>query len=242
MSSTAPPGPVVARPRPGVTTPGPEESVPTRLDETAGRLVAAAAEVFAAKGYDGAGVAEIARRAGMTTGAIYSRFSGKAALLAAAVQSTVPDEVARLFAEHAFDGRATDIFRLAGSHLVSMTPGAHAGLLLEAIVAARRDPEVAAVVRAALVARRQRWAALIESSKARGVLAADVDTEALTHFTHAVGLGFLAYEAVGIPHPDRAPWDHLIDKLVAAVAVAPPGADPAPPSPHPPSPGASHGQ
>ena len=37
------------------------------------RLLAAAADVFAERGYDGAGVAEIARRAGPTTGAIYSR-------------------------------------------------------------------------------------------------------------------------------------------------------------------------
>ena len=38
--------------------------------------------MFAEKGYAGAGVAEIARRAGVTTGAIYSRYRGKDDLLA----------------------------------------------------------------------------------------------------------------------------------------------------------------
>ena len=56
-------------------------------DATANRLIAAASQVFAEKGYDGAGVAEIARRAGLTTGAIYSRFRGKAELLCAAIQA-----------------------------------------------------------------------------------------------------------------------------------------------------------
>ena len=40
------------------------------------RLLVAATEVVAERGYDRAGVAEIARRAGLTTGAIYSRYRG----------------------------------------------------------------------------------------------------------------------------------------------------------------------
>jgi TetR/AcrR family transcriptional regulator, transcriptional repressor of aconitase len=42
----------------------------TTSDPTRERLLAAAAEVFAEKGYDRAGVQEIAHRAGFTTGAI----------------------------------------------------------------------------------------------------------------------------------------------------------------------------
>ena len=46
---------------------------PVEIDETRAALLAAAAEVFAEKGYEGARVAEIARRAGLTTGAILCR-------------------------------------------------------------------------------------------------------------------------------------------------------------------------
>ena len=53
--------------------------MPKQIDEDL--LIKAAAEVFAERGYAGAGVAEIARRAGVTTGAIYSRYSGKSELL-----------------------------------------------------------------------------------------------------------------------------------------------------------------
>jgi TetR/AcrR family transcriptional repressor of uid operon len=196
-------------------------------DETARRLVAAAVEVFAEKGYDGAGVAEIARRAGLTTGAIYSRFSGKAELLAAAVQRSVPEQFEALFAESVQAGRATDLLQAAGAHLVGRPP-CPTDLLLEAVVAARRDPEVAAVVRDALAARRDRWVELIEASKARGTFAEDVDTDAVVHFAHAVGLGFLIYEAVGVPNPDPERWRSLIATLVAPLnpsATAPPPDD-----------------
>ena len=67
-------------------------------DPTRDRLVAAAADVFADKGYDGAGVQEIARRAGFTTGAIYGRFRGKSELLLAAIEAQSDDEFDQLFA------------------------------------------------------------------------------------------------------------------------------------------------
>lgn len=54
-------------------------------DTTRQRLLDAATEVFLEKGYDGTRVAEIAKRAGLTTGAIYGNFDGKADLLTSAL-------------------------------------------------------------------------------------------------------------------------------------------------------------
>ena len=54
-------------------------------DSTRQRLLDAATEVFLEKGYEGTRVAEIARRAGLTTGAIYGNFESKADLLNAAL-------------------------------------------------------------------------------------------------------------------------------------------------------------
>src|SRR2546423_15544582 len=96
----------------------------TTVDLTRERLIEAAAAVFAEKGYDRAGVQEIARRAGLTTGAIYGRFTGKADLLQAAIESRTNDELDDLFAQHGFDGHASDILRTVGADLV-MTPECH---------------------------------------------------------------------------------------------------------------------
>jgi AcrR family transcriptional regulator len=193
-------------------------------DATRQRLVAAAAEVFAERGYDGAGVQEIARRAGLTTGAIYSRYSGKAELLRDAIAENSTDELDELFNQHRFEGHVSDVIRVAGSHLVERTaeatkPGA--ALLLEAFVAARRDPEIRTVVKAVLEDRAGRLAEIIEAAKADGSVDAAVDTDAAVRFCHAVGLGFLVYEALELDLPLSEPWEALITRLVVALAAAP---------------------
>ncbi|WP_208027397.1 TetR/AcrR family transcriptional regulator [Rhabdothermincola sediminis] len=187
------------------------------VDTTTERLVAAAAQVFGEKGYDGAGVAEIARRAGLTTGAIYSRFSGKAELLAAAIRSCTEDEFDQLFADHAFDGRATDLLRTVGSHLVTRRPQPGHALLLEAFVAARRDEEVARLLRSHLAERAARLAGLVDASKVDGVVDPEVDTRSIVHLAHAVGLGFLLFEALGVASPDPRAWEDLVGRVVASV-------------------------
>ena len=124
--------------------PVPDAGLLDAPDPIRAKLIAAAAEVFAEKGYEGAGVAEIARRAGYTTGAIYGRFTGKAELLQAAIEAAPDSELDRLFNEHRFEGKVTDILTTVGSHLVTDDTMSNNALLLEAFVAARRDPDGAA--------------------------------------------------------------------------------------------------
>jgi AcrR family transcriptional regulator len=188
-------------------------------DATRDQLIAAAAEVFAEKGYEKAGVAEIARRAGLTTGAIYSQFSGKGELLLEAIDLRAEKEFEQLFNEHRFQGRATDILRTVGAHLVS--PGSHSTdshLLLEAITTARRDPEMASMLAARVEARAARMAALIEEAKLDGTIDDDLDTLALVRFCHAVSLGMLSLKALSLDLPDPEPWGDLIAQLVGALA------------------------
>ena len=58
-----------------------------KRERTRAALVAAALEVVAAKGFAAASLDEIAAKAGMTKGAIYSNFSSKAELLLAAMSA-----------------------------------------------------------------------------------------------------------------------------------------------------------
>ena len=196
-------------------------------DATRDRLLDAAADVFAEKGYDRAGVQEIARRAGLTTGAIYGRFTGKADLLQAAIESRTTDELDDLFAQHRFEGHASDLLRTVGSHLV-MTDcpdddHAEGALLLEAFVAARRDPEVRSQLLRLIEERAAVLGDLVEEAKLDGSIDPDLDTKSLVLFCHAVGLGFLLYDAIDMSLPDAEPWEQLINRLVGA--IAPPDAN-----------------
>lgn len=184
------------------------------------RLLAAAAEVFGERGYDGAGVAEIARRAGVTTGAIYSRYRGKAELLVAALDAHTTNELDSLFADHRFEGRTEDIIRIAGSHLVQPDPDGSPELLLEAFMAARRHPEVAELLEDLMAERRSRLAAIIEAAKADGGISSSIDTNSLVTFCHAVGFGFLLLDSLDLDMPEIGPWEHLITRLVGSVGDA----------------------
>jgi AcrR family transcriptional regulator len=67
------------------------ETKPSRREETAratrGLLVTAARERFGEKGYAGAGIEEIAARAGVTTGALYHHFGNKRGLFRVVVEA-----------------------------------------------------------------------------------------------------------------------------------------------------------
>ena len=158
--------------------------------------------------------------AGLTTGAIYGRFAGKAELLQAAIDSRTTDELDELFSSHAFEGRATDVLKVVGAHLVTPTPddGDEGALLLEAFVAARRDADVRESLQKILEERSGLLAELIETAKADGSLDTALDTESVVAFCHAVGLGFLLYSAISQPLPSVQPWEELITRLVAALA------------------------
>jgi AcrR family transcriptional regulator len=73
-----------------------------RTAATRGALVDAARELFAARGYAAVGTTEIARRAGVTRGALYHQFEDKAALFAAvaeAVEAALTERLGALVAE-----------------------------------------------------------------------------------------------------------------------------------------------
>lgn len=193
-------------------------------DPIRAKLIAAAAEVFAEKGYDGAGVAEIARRAGYTTGAIYGRFTGKAELLLAAIEARSESELDTLFNEHRFEGKVTDILTTVGSHLVTDQMAPESALLLEAFVAARRDPEVRRLMQGLLDLRGDRLADLVTEAQASGAIDPALDREAVVRFCHAVGFGFLLFRAVDLTLPDPRYWEDLIARLVDALDTNPSGA------------------
>lgn len=185
-------------------------------DELGDRLLEAAAEVLAERGYDKAGVAEIARRAGVTTGAIYSRYAGKAELLVEAIDPHATDELEHLFADHEFRGRMEDILLQAGTGLVK-SPDEHASLLLEAWVAGRRHPDVARVLNRRITERQARLTEIVEVAKSDGGISSELDTESLVTFCQAVGFGFLLIEALDLTIPAPGPWEQLIRRLVDAL-------------------------
>src|SRR3984885_12896255 len=80
------------------------------------RLLGAAAEIFAERGYDGTRVADIAAAAGVSNGALYSHFASKAELLIQALRAHGRQMLADLFAADP-DRSITDMLLVIGRWL-----------------------------------------------------------------------------------------------------------------------------
>ena len=109
--------------------------------ETRERLLRAAADAFAAQGYDGTRVADIAASAGVSNGALYAHFGSKAELLVGALRAHGRRHLADMF--DADPGRPVTEMLLAIGRRLGRQPDAGGYLLVEALVAARRDEDVA---------------------------------------------------------------------------------------------------
>jgi AcrR family transcriptional regulator len=183
-------------------------------EETRERLLAAAARVFELKGYDGATVSLIAQEAGVTSGAIYAHYGSKAELLAAALSAHRDRATASLFPPGRRSDAATVLVTL-GSRLGTRDPQT-SGLLVEALLAARRDAELAEVLTAALADRESAMAALVSRAQHAGELRAGVSATAAARFTLMLGLGSALASSLGLPAVDRAEWSTLIQRVVDA--------------------------
>lgn len=179
------------------------------------RLLAAAVEVFAEQGYENARVQDIARAAGLTTGAIYANFRGKADLLFEAIGSAARVEVDALL-EQAGAREARGLLEELGAELPR--PMNKPALLLDAIAAARRDPELAALLRGRIEHRESHLGALVTRATNEGVISNDVDVDAFARFCIMLAAGAMVVRTLDLDPPDQDGWQALIHRLVATLA------------------------
>jgi AcrR family transcriptional regulator len=183
--------------------------------ETRERLLRAAADVFAQRGYDGTRVADIAAAAGVSNGAIYAHFASKAELLVGALRAHGRRLLADVFAADP-NRSVTDLLLVIGRWLPRRRD-ASGYLIVEALVAARRDEDVARPMRD-YVGERADWIAeLVRVAQTDGELDPVLSPNALAHFCLLLAMG----SALVTPdlHPvDDEEWAAVLTRVVAALA------------------------
>ena len=178
--------------------------------ETRQRVLDAAAGVFADQGYDGARVAEIARAAGLSVGAIYNHYGSKADLLAAVVERDSAEELGRLLAA----GEPMGVLDLIAGQGRTLDHRPAAPLLVEVIMAARRDPDVAANLVEQVRGREDLLADFVRFGQTAGEVVDDVDPAVVARFCLMLGLGSLVVRALDMPGTDPDAWASFISRLV----------------------------
>jgi AcrR family transcriptional regulator len=177
------------------------------------QLLDAAARVFAEKGYAGTKIMDIVKAAGLSSGAVYGRFSSKDELLMEAILSR--------YRKHAAARRHDD--RTVAEMLVEASTAEGAlrdgeAMELEAYAAARREPEVAA----AIAEGRKRWRAsigpLVRKAVEDGSASPNADLESVLYFMQTVRLGLLVQRGAGLTPADHDAWLRFMERLVGTMA------------------------
>lgn len=196
----------------------PSEESPKESElDTRERLVRAAIEVFLEKGYGGARVQDIARKAGYTAGALYVHFPSRTALLGEAIAlegRMIIDQVIRHFTITPGNGavsRALAEFGAADSGPLDI-------LLLEALALASRDTEARAMLSSALSDLDTAIQTQIELGMEMGLIDSAFDVDATCSFFSAWILGLVVHRSLGMRHATADALFEVSERVTESLA------------------------
>lgn len=192
-------------------------------DETTTRLLDAAAEVFMEHGYDKAVVADIARRAGLTTGAVFSRWANKSEVMAAGVDhildQILPDErIKQLGIE---DLPVIEI--LAGWSANILAGDKTQDVMVQAFASARNNEAVHKSLRSYFDEQSRQLALIIERGRLEENTDPSYSTAAIMLMIQAVGVGIHLLLSVGRDEehtPSEQEWDKLIRQFINSLSTS----------------------
>lgn len=188
------------------------------------RLLAAATEEIAEVGFERARLAEIANRAEMTPGSVYTWFANKEELFRAALEDAfdaqllsnvralekLPEnsapwliKIASLIPRNSDDDDFTDAQKL----------------LVETYYASWRDPLARDVLAPRVREHFALYVKIIDDAKAEGSIEKSLDTQMLASLFLALAMGLALIGLAGIPQTDPANW--LKIGILAAQVVTP---------------------
>jgi AcrR family transcriptional regulator len=175
-------------------------------------LLDAAARVFAREGYDGTKILDIVGEAGVSTGAVYGRFGSKNELLQEAVVRRAASVVTL-----ELSGAETVVQLLLGFGPLTDDEAVR----LEALVAARREPEVAEAILEADRVRTEKLRPLFEAATLEGTIDPALDPATVLFLVRTIYLGLLLERAAGSEPPAPEAWEALVRRVSAAIAGRP---------------------
>lgn len=176
------------------------------------RLLDAAARLGAKQGYQGLNIQQIVKEAGLSTGAVYGRFTSKDELVREAIITRAVPQGPTPHPEY------TKIGDWVRHNLTVLTPGLsdRDALLLEAYVTAHRDPVVASALASANEQLQNNAAPDVEAAVQDGTISEGLDPQAVLFFVRVMRLGLLLHRGSGLASPEQENWDDVMDRVISS--------------------------
>ena len=193
---------------------GAERALATRA-----ALVELATEMFAESGYIQTSIRDIARKASMTSGAIYGHFRNKADLLVEAINERTAVELEAQSMGLGGDSDYVDtLTRLARDFPKRRRLRA---LILQGAAASITDEETRRRLRDEQLSHLTVWIKGYEADRERLGIHPDVDLQAAVVYTWAAELGLGVLEAIGIEPRSRKGWADVHNRMARSLRLEP---------------------
>ena len=191
------------------------------VDETTRRLLEAAAAEFVEHGYDKAVVSDIARRAGVTTGAVYARWPHKSDVMVAALDrildEILPEQrIKDLGVDHL---PVAEVLHALGVNLLASD--ATQDVLVQVFGSARNNVAVRERLQQFLNDQADQLSRLVEKGKDEGLVDPEFSTTAMALVIQAIGIGAHLLLSAGRDDrhvPAHDDWTDLVSALISRLS------------------------
>jgi AcrR family transcriptional regulator len=195
--------------------------VPEYKEEAKKRIIDAGFRVFSEKGYHETTMADIAKKLGVSKGALYLYFRSKEELWEADLEAH-RQALREVFRSALKSGDLVD----GSGDLFDKTFGVHAGgdayetqinpLIFESLSEASRNADLKAVLKEDYEKERGIVTDFLQEQRKKGLIRDDIDIRSLSLIFVALFTGFLSHLVIGIPKMDvRRAWVELIKVMLA---------------------------
>lgn len=183
------------------------------------KILAAATEEIAEVGFERARLTEIARRAGMTPGSVYTWFKNKEDLFRAALEDALEKQVESNFValQHLGEVDTThwliQIASLVPRNVDNPGPTPAQILLLEAYYTSWRDQSARKKFLPRIEQHFELYERIISKAQANGHLSKALDTQLLAMIFLAIPTGMSILQFAGLPRPSDEKWLPVFERL-----------------------------
>jgi AcrR family transcriptional regulator len=182
-------------------------------------LVDLAAELFSEQGYLQTSIRDVARRASVTTGAIYGHFRGKADLLAAAISERTHEELEALATVPGREANHVEALTRLGAQYARRRR--LRALIVQGAAAAQTDDETRERLRDEQLAHLKRWIDGYEANRGRLGIDPSVDMQSAVLYSWAAEVGLGVLEALGIEPRTRKGWADASGRFARGLTLPP---------------------
>ena len=181
------------------------------------RLIEAAIELFAEKGYATVSVRDLARATDLTSGSIYGNFASKAVLLVEAVEVSLSRDLERVPPRLIKSGTPME---LIDHHLNNFAQRKRLrALMIEGAVAARGDPDIHDRLREVQLCHQDSWCRGFERWLMAYEASPTIDTQTAVYAMWCAELGLGLLEALDVPTPAPVQTARLFGKMFSTFGL-----------------------